>query len=141
MSSFIRHRGTVIGFSSKPGNIQVEICNESACAGCHAASACGFGKPKRKKIQAVLPEGCKASVGDNVTLQLPVSSGFFAVFVVYVIPLLLLLTTLLLFSSLLPEWAAGLICLCVLPLWYGVVYGFRKFFEQHSVITVEKISG
>ncbi len=56
-------------------------------------------------------------------------------------PSLLLLATLLVSSSFVAEWIAGLICLCVLPLWYGVVYGFRKFFEEHSVITVEKISG
>ncbi len=139
----IRHRGTIIALSGEPGNqrnAQVEICSESACAGCHAASTCGFGKPKRKKIQALLPQDHTVCVGDDVTLQLPVKSGFFAVLIVYVIPLMLLLLPLLCLSSVLAEWAVGMISLGILTLWYTVVYVFRRFFERHSVIRIENIT-
>ncbi len=75
-----------------PGNgtAEVEILVADSCSGCQAKSVCSAGKSETKIITAK----CDTSLvpGDIVKVEMPLSQGFQALFIGYILPFLVLIS-------------------------------------------------
>ncbi|MCI1779458.1 MAG: SoxR reducing system RseC family protein [Bacteroidales bacterium] len=132
----IKHDGRVI--SVTPGKIIVEITSNSACAVCHARAMCPTSESATKRIDIVNIYGGKYSEGDKVRVVLKRSLGLKAVFISYVVPLIvlmILLLTLPRFYS--DERVSGLITLGAVALYYFCLYLFRKRISDNFDFFIE----
>ena len=131
------HKGTIIEITE--GNIKVEIINKSMCAACHAKGFCSTGDTKDKVIDVAYFNNGEYSVGDRVVVTMKRSMGFKAVWISYVIPLLILLIFLLTLHSLgFGELLAGLSSVLALGVYYLVVYLLRDRISTDFVFTIAK---
>ena len=120
----ISHTGTVLEMT--PEFTTVEIVAQSACAACHAKSMCGVADEKQKIIMVPTDPYASYKVGDEVLVMLKKSMGMKAVWISYVIPLLILMILILSLSSVTEhEVYAGLAAIGGVALYYLVIYLFR----------------
>lgn len=124
----VEHEGKVVEISER--YISVEIVNKSACAACHAKGVCAASDEKIKYIEVPLSIDTLAEdykVGDTVLVVMKGSLGLKAIFLAYVVPLIVLMASILLFSLLhLHEAAVGLLSVGVTALYYIVLFIFRN---------------
>jgi len=135
----IEHEGKVIDISQE--YVSVEILNKSACAECHARSACGASDQQIKVVEIpldikILSRDLK--VGDTVNVVLSPILGVKAIWFAYVIPLIILLATIFVLSMLhLPELAIGLSSLGAVGTYLVVLSFFRKKLSRIFVFSIE----
>ena len=133
----VDHKGTIIEITE--GNIKVEIINKSMCAACHAKGFCTTGDSKEKVVDVAYYNNGEYSVGDSVVVTMKRSMGFKAVWISYVIPLLILLIFLLTLHSLgFGELLAGLVSVLAVGVYYLVVYLLRDRISTDFVFTIAK---
>ncbi len=133
----VDHKGTIIEITQ--GNIKVEIINKSMCAACHAKGFCTTGDTKEKVVDVPYYNNGEYSVGDSVIVTMKRSMGFKAVWISYVIPLLILLIFLLTLHSLgFGELLAGLSSVLAVGVYYLVVYMLRDRISTDFVFTIAK---
>ena len=133
----VDHKGTIIEITES--NIRVEIINKSMCAACHAKGFCTTGDTKDKIIDVAYFNRGEYSVGDSVVVTMRRSMGFKAVWISYVIPLLILLIFLLTLHSLgFGELLAGLSSVLAVGVYYLVVYLLRDRISTDFVFTIAK---
>lgn len=120
--------------------IDVMIESKSACASCHAQSACSS-SDKSDKIVSVKnsPFYNDLKVGDRVLLEGNFSSGLKAVLYAYILPFVLVLVTLMILSSFTQNnLVSGLLSLGILVPYYTVVYALRNRFEKEFSFSIKK---
>ena len=133
----VDHKGTIIEITES--NIRVEIINKSMCAACHAKGFCTTGDTKDKIIDVAYLNRGEYSVVDSVVVTMRRSMGFKAVWISYVIPLLILLIFLLTLHSLgFGELLAGLSSVLAVGVYYLVVYLLRDRISTDFVFTIAK---
>ena len=133
----VDHKGTIIEITE--GNIKVEIINKSMCAACHAKGFCTTGDSKEKVVDVAYYNNGEYSVGDSVVVTMKRSMGFKAVWISYVIPLLILLIFLLTLHSLgFGELLAGLASVLAVGVYYLMVYLLRDRISTDFVFTIAK---
>lgn len=96
--------------------VQVRIQQASACDLCHAKSICSSADTKEKIVEVRAVEGSVA-VGDKVMVEGAASMGMKAVFLAYVLPLVLLILVMVLCLTLIApgnEVVAALVSLGIL---------------------------
>lgn len=136
----IEHEGRVIDISEDV--ISVEIINKSACATCHAKGVCAASEESVRVVEvpytiSTLVE--EYNVGDKVNVILAPSLGIKAVWICYVVPLIVLLASILIFSKAgFSELATGLWSLAVLALYYFGVFLFRKKISKIFTFSITK---
>lgn len=107
--------------------VQVRIQQASACDLCHAKSLCSSAETKEKMVEVKAPVGSVA-VGDKVMIEGSASMGMKAVFLAYVLPLLLLVLTMVLCLHWIApgnEVLAALASLAILLPYAGLIYAMR----------------
>ena len=133
----VSHKGTIVEISE--GNIKVEIINKSMCAACHAKGFCSAGDTKDKIIDVQYYNNGEFSLGDEVEVTMRRSMGFKAVWISYVIPLVILMIFLLTLQGLgFSELCAGLSAAVAVTVYYLVVYLFRDKIADKFVFTIAK---
>ena len=133
----VSHKGTIIEITE--GNIKVEIINKSMCAACHAKGFCSAGDTKDKIIDVQYYNNGEFSLGDEVEVTMRRSMGFKAVWISYVIPLVILMIFLLTLQGLgFSELCAGLSAAVAVTVYYLVVYLFRDKIADKFVFTIAK---
>ena len=133
----VDHKGTIIEITE--GNIRVEIINKSMCAACHAKGFCTTGDSKEKVVDVAYFNNGEYSLGDSVIVTMRRSMGFKAVWISYVIPLLILLIFLLTLHSLgFGELLAGVSSVLAVGVYYLVVYLLRGRISTDFVFTIAK---
>ena len=92
MSSYseISHRGRIV--SVTPEFTTVEIVSESACAACHARGLCSLGDSKVKQVEVPTRGWDNYTVGQEVSVVLRATMGHKAVWLAYVVPLLVMVS-------------------------------------------------
>ena len=90
MAEEISHKGRIIEIT--PEVTSAEIISESACGSCHAKSLCSMSESKSKVVQIRTSGWDPHNVGDEVEVVLKASMGHKAVWLAYVIPLVILMT-------------------------------------------------
>lgn len=122
--------------------VQVRIQQASACDLCHAKSICSSADTKEKIVEVRAAEG-SVSIGDKVMVEGAASMGMKAVFLAYVLPLILLILVMVLCLTLIApgnEVVAALVSLGILLPYAFLLYLLKdklskKFrFEIRSVM-------
>ncbi|MCQ2177700.1 MAG: SoxR reducing system RseC family protein [Bacteroidales bacterium] len=135
-SDDIVHEGRVISVDSQ--FTTVEITAESACSSCHARGLCGVSESKSKIIE--IPTVCIGlEPGQTVNVYLKRSMGLKAVWLAYVVPLIVLIAVLLtLMATGLGELASGLGGIAAVAMYYAVIWLFRNRLRNEYSFYIDK---
>lgn len=121
----ISHKGRVISIT--PELTTVEIISESSCASCHAKGLCSLGESKAKLVELPTRAWYDHKVGDEVEVVLKASMGHKAVWLAYVIPLIIMVAVLLVLTETgVDELVSGLSAIASLAVYYFVLWLFRN---------------
>jgi sigma-E factor negative regulatory protein RseC len=130
----IQHDGTV---TKVDGNsVLVSITSNSACSGCHAEGLCGISGKEEKIID--IRGRYNVSPGDSVTVMMEQSTGYKAVVLSYLAPLIIVITGLITCNILsFNELTAGLISILLLVPWYLILYLYRNKINRSFTFTLK----
>jgi sigma-E factor negative regulatory protein RseC len=128
-SGTIIHPGIIEGIDGE--RVSVRILSQSACSSCHAKGACTVADFEEKIIETEIDQTVKWKPGDEVMVSMEESLGRKAVLLGYVLPLLVLLISIIVFLSLLKhEGLAALLSILMLVPYYMVLFFFRKRLQK-----------
>lgn len=138
MNETIRHNGVVE--STEGLRVNVRIKQTAACASCQIAGHCSASESKDKLVEAVadsaeeLPE-----VGQEVIVTTTTGVARLALALVFGIPLLLMLTTIVVASlAKLDEQSVALLAIGVLIPYYIILWLFRHRIKRNVTFHVEE---
>ena len=132
----IVHSGKIVEIT--PDFTTVEIIVDSACSGCHAKSLCGMSEEHEKLISLPTDPYSDHKVGDVVKVCTKMSMGLKAVWISYVIPLMILMILILSLSSVIGnELVRGLVALGGVALYYLLVWVFRDRLNNEFVFYIK----
>ena len=122
--------------------IKVNLVNVSACAACHAKGACSVADTDKKVIEVSNFSNSLQGFtkGEKVNVTFDNSLGFKALFIGYVLPFVLLITTLFITSAYFTEVKAGLLSVGILFPYYLSLILFRKRFKSTFRFRLSKIN-
>ena len=128
----ISHEGIVTKITDD--ELQIKILAQSACAACHAKSACGMGEQAEKILTVPRPKDKDFALNQKVNVRMAVGQGNKAAILADLIPIILLLAVLFVCLGLgLGEGLAALISIVALVPYYIVLYlkrdALKKEFE------------
>lgn len=136
-SNVIEHLGRVEAITAN--DIRVVIVSQSACASCHAKGACTASDVAEKQVVVSKPFH-SYTVGETVKVTMKQSLGYKALFLGYILPLIVLLVSLFVFNGIgFSEGISGLLSLGVLGPYYFILYVFRKRIEKEFYFDIEKL--
>ena len=117
----------------------VEIISQSACGSCNASGFCSASEAIKKEIIVPSDPSGIYKVGDKVDVVLGRSKGMTAVFLAYVIPLVLMMTSVLALSYAgINELLAGASGLGLIAFYYFMLYLFRDKIAGKYVFYIRK---
>jgi sigma-E factor negative regulatory protein RseC len=121
----IRHEGRIVEIT--PEFTTVEILVSSACAACHAKGLCGMSEAEEKVIMVPTDPYAQHKVGDTVTVMTKMSMGMKAVWISYVVPLIILMILILSLSEIFDsQLLCGLASLGGVAVYYFIIWLFRN---------------
>ena len=132
----IDHVGTISDI--KDEKITVSILNVSACAGCHAKSACSMSDMKEKNID-IIDYSSSFKLGEEVKVVYQESLGWLALLLAYVLPFVLVLITLFIATAFTNELISGLMALGILLPYYSLLYFLKDRLKKTFSFTIHKI--
>ena len=133
----VSHIGKIVDVN--PDFITVEIISESACSSCHAASLCGISEFTSKAVQVPTPAHDFYEAGEEVDVVLKASMGHKAVWLAYVIPLILLLVFILIPNALgKSELSCALCGFFAVAAYYWLLYALRDRLRNEYVFSIRK---
>jgi sigma-E factor negative regulatory protein RseC len=111
--------------------IAVRILAKSACSSCHAKGVCSISEVEEKIIEAESETPGKWKPGEEVMVKMEESLGRKAVLLGYILPLVILLGSIIIFLSLLKhEGLSALLSILMLVPYYLVLYLSRKRLQK-----------
>ncbi len=132
----IFHEGKIIEIT--PEFTAVEIISSSACSQCHAKGLCGFSEEESKVVMVPTSPYTERKVGDTVTLALKQTMGLKAVWISYVIPLIILMILVLSLSPVIDnELWTGLAAIAGVALYYLAVWLLRDRLSNEFVFYIK----
>ena len=136
MSERIEHSGFVTRIEGK--NIQVQIIQMSACSSCHAKGACSAADMDEKFVDVESTDDT-LRIGDQVNIVGESSTGLLAVLLAFVIPFMLILTSLFVLRNIVPnEAVSGTVSLALLIPYYIILSLFNKKLKRKLQFRIEK---
>jgi len=130
----INHQGIVQ--KSDNESVTVLITSQSACSGCHAEGSCNMSGKEEKIVD--IKGFYNVNTGDNVTVIMKQSMGFIALFLGYILPLLVVLIILIVFASLgYSELVSGLLAISSLLPYYLILYFLRNKINDKFVFSLK----
>jgi sigma-E factor negative regulatory protein RseC len=116
----------------------VEIIVDSACSGCHAKSLCGMSEEQEKLISLPTDPYSDHQVGDIVKVCTKMSMGLKAVWISYVIPLMILMILILSLSSVIGnEVISGLVAIGGVGVYYLVIWLLRDKLQNEFLFYIK----
>lgn len=135
-NSEISHRGRIVSIT--PEVTTVEIVSESACAACHAKGLCSLGDSSVKQVELPTRGWDNYTVGQEVSVVLRASMGHKAVWLAYVVPLVLMVAALLgTLSAGGAELLAGIVAIGAVALYYGVIWLLRDRLKSEYIFNIK----
>jgi len=132
----IVHTGRVIEMT--PDFTTVEIVASSACSSCHAKGLCGMSEDEQKLISVPTDPYAAYSVGDQVQVCTKMTMGLKAVWISYVIPLLILMILILTLSAVIGnEVITGLVSIGGVAMYYLVIWLLREKLQNEFVFYIK----
>ena len=136
-SNIIEHCGIVESIENNV--VRINILSASACSSCHLKGACGAAETENKIVEVFNPE-IFFSVGEQVNVIAEESLGFKALFYAYLLPFIIVISTLIItsfFSS--SEALIGFLSLFVLVPYYAVLSLYKGKFKKMFTFRLQKI--
>ncbi len=135
----ISHYATITEVLS--GRLKVKFRRYSACHNCDMRHGCGLMACQDKIIEIATPHAAQFRVGEEVAVSMAQNTGFWAVFLSYVLPLILMLAALtaaqILWNN---ELISGISAIIILiPYYFGLFLRHKSLAEKFR-FTVSKIS-
>lgn len=132
----ISHPGRILEIT--PDFTTVEITVSSACSSCHAKGLCGMSEDEDKIIMVPTDPYTVRAVGDEVTVKTKMTMGLKAVWISYVIPLVILLILILSLSAVFDkEYLVGLVSVAGVALYYSGIWLFRDRLSDEFVFYID----
>ena len=118
--------------------LEIKILAQSACAACHAKSACGMGEQAEKILTVPRPKGRDFALNQKVNVRMAIGQGNKAAVLAYLIPIVLLLAVLFVCLGLgMNEGLAALVSIIALVPYYIVLYLRRDKLKKKFDYTIE----
>ena len=132
----IEHKGIV---SKIEGNLVcVSIDSQSACTNCHVKGVCKVTEKEEKIIEIENVKG-KFNIGDNVIVYISEHLGFKALFLGYLLPFLLLITTIIVTYQFADnELLIGGLGIFLLIPYYIIIYLLRHRIKESFEFEIRK---
>ncbi len=138
-SNEISHTGRIVEIN--PEFTSVQIVAHSACAACHAKGMCGVADEKNKIIMVATDPYTEYQIGDEVEVVLKKTMGLKAVWISYVIPLIILMILILSLSAVtVHELYVGLGAIAGVALYYLVIYLLRDKLAKDFVFYIRNLN-
>jgi sigma-E factor negative regulatory protein RseC len=116
----------------------IRILSQSACSSCHAKGACTIADVEEKIIEADIDPSENRKPGEQVMVKMEESLGHKAVLMGYVLPLIVLVGSIILFLSIIKhEGLAALLSILMLVPYYFTLYLFRKRLRKEFRFRIE----
>ena len=132
----IVHSGRVVEVT--PEFTTVEIVVSSACSECHAKGLCGMSEQQDKLIMVPTDPYSDYQAGDQVKVMTKMSMGMKAVWISYVIPLLILMILILSLSPVIGNEALrGLVAIAGVAIYYLVILLFKDKLSNEFVFYIK----
>ena len=132
----ISHEGIVTKISDD--ELEIKILAQSACAACHAKSACGMGEQTEKILTVPRPKSKDFALNQKVNVKMAIGQGNKAAILAYLIPIVLMLAVLFVCLGLgLNEGVSALISIIALIPYYIVLYLQRDKLKKKFSYTIE----
>ena len=132
----ISHEGIVTKITDD--ELEIKILAQSACAACHAKSACGMGEQAEKTLTVPRPTNKDFALNQKVNVKMAIGQGNKAAVLAYLIPIILLLAVLFVCLGLgLSEGLSALISIVALIPYYIVLYMKRNKLKRQFDYIVE----
>lgn len=136
MNNDVSHKGRIVRMTPQITTVAIE--QHGACGTCHAAGLCGMADVVEKAVELPTDPYASYGVGDEVELVLKASMGMKAVWLAYVVPLLILLAVILgLFALGVGEVVAGLAGIAAVGVYYFLLWLFRNRLKNEYVFTIK----
>ena len=121
-----------------PDFTTIKIIASSACASCHAKTLCGMSEEQEKIIMLPTDPYALYKVGDIVQVATKMTMGLKAVWISYVIPLMVLMILILSLSSVFEkEYMRGLVAIAGVGVYYFIVWLFRGKLNNEFVFYIK----
>lgn len=131
----IEHEGIVKNVTTD--KVEVVILSQSACAGCHARSACGMADTKQKTITAERPS-FPVKPGDKVNVTASIGNAVYSVILAYVLPVILIIAIIIiLLKTGTGETAAAAGALIGVIIYFVLLYFNRNRIGKKIKFTIE----
>ena len=132
----ISHEGFVTKITDD--ELEIKILAQSACAACHAKSACGMGEQAEKILTVPRPKDKNFTLMQKVNVKMAIGQGNKAAVLAYLIPIILLLTVLFVCLGLgLSEGLSALLSIIALIPYYIVLYSKREKLKKKFEYYIE----
>ena len=132
----ISHEGIVTKITDD--ELEIKILAQSACAACHAKSACGMGEQQEKILTVPRPKGKEFALLQKVNVTMAIGQGNKAAVLAYLIPILLLLAVLFVCLGLgVSEGLSALIAIVALIPYYIMLYLRRDKLKNKFLYIIE----
>ena len=132
----ISHEGIVTKITDD--ELEIKILAQSACAACHAKSACGMGEQAEKILTVPRPKERDFALNQKVNVRIAIGQGNKAAVLAYLIPIVLLLAVLFTCLGLgLGEGLSALISIVALVPYYIGLYLRRDKLKKKFEYTIE----
>ena len=132
----ISHEGVVTKIADD--ELEIKILAQSACAACHAKSACGMGEQAEKILTVPRPKDKNFALGQRVNVRMAIGQGNTAAILAYLLPILLLLAVLFTCLGLgLNDGLSALISIVALIPYYIVLYLKRDQLKKRFEYSIE----
>ncbi len=133
----IAHTGKIVDIN--PDFTSFEIFASSACSSCHAKGLCGMSEEQEKVIMLPTDPYTVYAVGDEVQVYTKMTMGLKAVWISYVVPLLILMILILSLSSVIGnEFLRGGVAIAGVAVYYFVIWLLRDKLSDQFEFYIKK---
>lgn len=137
MAKIMEHDAIVVEVFAEQKRVDVEMVVSGACGSCKAKAICGGGESEVRNVSAYTDHPELYSVGDKVVVSIEQIMGYKAIFLSYVVPLIVMLVALALTHSRYGDLVAGLSALGACAIYYAILALFRKRLEKVVVFSIK----
>lgn len=128
MSNFT-HPAEIIKINKN--SLLVKICRPEACSGCAIKSACQLKENAQQQLVIPTKHASDYRVGQSISVEISHKTGFLAILYAYIIPLILMLSTLIIAVNLTAnELTAGFFSIFVLVPYYIALFLCKNRLNQ-----------
>ncbi len=132
----ISHEGIVTKITND--ELEIKILAQSACAACHAKSACGMGEQAEKILTVPRPKDKEFTINQKVNVRMAIGQGNKAAVLAYLIPIILLLAVLFVCLGVgVNEGLSALLSIVALIPYYIILYLKRDKLKKQFLYIIE----